>query len=116
MEGDSDELREAVEKQHGGRASFVAAVPVRSECGGALPWVGVVYVYDLDGHPDAKRAYAWSYAGHGPLGLKHFVAVLHTGLVQSPSDAVRAGLAAERESLPKRNRRRHSPHRHRGKD
>lgn len=55
------ELKHAVESQHGGTATFVQAVPVHETHDGETVWDGVVHVFDLAGHPTAKRAYAWSY-------------------------------------------------------
>lgn len=55
---------------------------------------GAVCVFDLVGHPTAKRAYAWSHeAGEG--GKRRFVVVLHAGPVDSPVAAVRAPIVAE---------------------
>lgn len=88
----SDHLR-AVETQHGGKAAFVQSVPVHEEHDGQPVWDGTVHVFDLAGHPVAKRAYAWSY--ERPDGKRRFVAVLHFGPIKSPRDAVRAAIVAE---------------------
>ena len=47
----------------------------------------------LTGHPDAKRAYAWSY--ERPHGKRRFFAVLHVGGITGPREAVRAAIVAE---------------------
>lgn len=90
-------LRDAVENQHGGRATFVQAVPVREEFQGAPIWEGVVHVFDLDGHSGATRVYAWSHAIDGGL-RRRFYAVLHAGPVKSPVDAVRAAIVADHKT------------------
>jgi hypothetical protein len=90
-----DELREAIESQHGGKATFVQAVPVREQFQGQTAWDGVVHVFHLEGHPDAERAYAWSTLLDEKTGRRRFYAVLHAGPVKSPADAVRAAIVAE---------------------
>ncbi len=54
-----DQLREAVERMHGGTATLAQSVPVRETFDGKTVWEGVVHVFDLSGHPTATRAYAW---------------------------------------------------------
>lgn len=89
-----DQLKQAVESQHGGTATFVQSVPVHEEHGGQVVWDGAVHVFDLRGHPDGHfRAYAWSY--ERPDGKRRFVAVLHTPKINSPLQAVRAAIVAE---------------------
>jgi hypothetical protein len=90
----TDQLKQAVESQHGGTATFVQAVPVHDEHGGQTVWDGTVTVFDLRSQPDgAFRAYAWSY--ELPDGRRRFIAVLHTALIYSPILAVRAAIVAE---------------------
>lgn len=56
-----DQLKQAVESQHGGTATFVQAVPVHEVHEGQTVWDGVVHVFDLKGSDSgAFRAYAWS--------------------------------------------------------
>ena len=87
------ELKQAVESQHGGRATYVQSVPIKETHGGQTVWDGTVAVFDLADHPKAKRAYAWSYAMED--GRRMFFAVLHIPPVTSPRDAVRAAIVAE---------------------
>ena len=60
MEVGSEELKHAVESQHGGTATLVQSVPVDERHDGKPVWQGVVHVFDPAGHPKAKHAYAWS--------------------------------------------------------
>jgi len=53
-------LKRVIEQQHGGTSSFVKSVRVHQTNGNRADWDGVVYVFDLKGHPKAKRAFAWS--------------------------------------------------------
>jgi hypothetical protein len=92
------QLREAIEFQHGGTATFVEAVPVTETFQGKTVWEGVVHVFDLEGNVQSTRAYAWSSPIEGST-KRRFFAVLHMGGIRSPQDAVRAAIVAEhRES------------------
>jgi hypothetical protein len=93
----SDRLREAVEGQHGGTARFVQSVPIKEAHKGQTVWEGVVHVFDLKGHLKAKRAYAWSSPIEGS-DKRRFIAVLLTGAIKSPRDAVRAAIVAEQRA------------------
>lgn len=57
---------------------------------------GTVHIFDLEGHPKATKACAWS----SPIensDERAFYAVLHLGGIRSPLDAVRAAIVAERK-------------------
>ena len=60
IEVDPDQLMQAIESQHGGRATLVQPVPVREAFDGKPVWEGVVHIFDLEDHPKTTRAYAWS--------------------------------------------------------
>ncbi|MGH7073270.1 MAG: hypothetical protein ACREFD_03615 [Stellaceae bacterium] len=91
-----DQLKEAVEHQHGGTATFAQSVPVKETFDTKTVWEGVVHVFDLAEHPKATRAYAWSY--ELPDGKRRFFAVLHTDKINSPREAVRAAVVAEQRA------------------
>lgn len=88
------ELKLAVERTHGGRATYVQSVPVTETHAGQPVWEGMVGIFDLAGHPEATRAYAWSSHIEGSEN-RRFHAVLHIGGIKSPTDAVRAAIVAE---------------------
>ena len=54
-----------------------------------------MHVFDLEGHPRATRAYAWSHVVGDVGERRRFYAVLHLGGIRSPLDAVRAAIVAE---------------------
>ncbi len=89
-----ENLTRAVETQHSCRASLAQTVPVRETFGGQPVWEGVVHVFDLEDHPKATRAYAWSSPVDGSE-RRRFFAVLQMGAIKSPVDAVRAAIVAE---------------------
>jgi hypothetical protein len=90
----NDTLRETVQAQHGGTATFIQAVKVHEKHGGKTVWDGTVSVFDLRGSSSgAFRAYAWFYELSD--GKPRFFSVLHSPHVLNPSDAVRSAIAAE---------------------
>ena len=91
---ESSDLRRAVEAQHSCRAMLAQTVPVRETFKGQPVWEGVVHVFDLEGHPTATRAYAWSSAIDGSERRRVY-AVLGIGAIKTPLDAVRAAIVAE---------------------
>lgn len=92
----TDQVKRAVEVQHGGTATLVQSVPVTETFDGKVVWECVVHVFDLAGHPVANRAYAWSSLFED--GKRRFFAVLRIYPIKSPLDAVRAAIAAERQA------------------
>ena len=90
----ADELKLAIESQHGGTATLIQAVPVKETFEGQTVWEGIVHVFDLSGHPKATRAYAWSSPIEGS-SKRRFFAVLHIPPIETPLDAVRAAIVAE---------------------
>jgi hypothetical protein len=83
----SRQLKEAIEAQHGGTATLAQSVPVLETFEDQPVWEGIVHVFELEGHPIATRAYAWSSPIEGS-DKRRFFAVLHMGPVKSPQDAV----------------------------
>ncbi len=98
MKFDHAQLRGAIESQHGGTATHVQSVPVKETFVGQTVWEGIVHVFDLEGHPKATRAYAWSSPIEGS-DKRRFFSVLHIGAIKSPQDAVRAAIVAEQRML-----------------
>jgi hypothetical protein len=89
-----DQLKKAVEQQHGCTATVFQSVPIKETFSGKTVWEGIVYVFSLTRHPTAKRAYAWSSPIEGSDKRRLF-AVLHLPPVTSPVEAVRAATVAE---------------------
>ncbi len=93
-EVEADQLREAVENMHGGRATLVQSVPVKETFMGGIVWEGVVHVFQLAGNLKANLAYAWSSTIEGST-KRRFFAVLRIPPITSPVEAVRASIVAE---------------------
>jgi hypothetical protein len=96
-EAEAVQLRQAVESQHGGKATLAQSVPVKETFERKTVWEGVVHVFDLAGNLKATRAYAWSSPIEGST-KRRFFAVLAIGAIKSPKDAVRAAIVAERRA------------------
>ena len=80
---------------HNCGATWRESVPVHEVFRGETVWQGKVEVFDLNGHPKAKRAYGWSHPeGDGNKG-ERFVAVLEIPPVDSALTAVRVSLVKE---------------------
>ena len=62
---------------------------------GKVVWDGQVEVFDLEGHPKAKRCYAWSHQEGDKETERRYVAVLGLPPVNSPLDAVRAAIVSQ---------------------
>ena len=87
-------IKDAVEAMHGCKAVHVSSAPTREMFGEKVVWEGVVEIFDLTGHPKAKRCYAWSY----PDGKEmRFVGVLEIPPVKDPLTAVRASIMAAKK-------------------
>jgi hypothetical protein len=88
-------LQLAVEHLHKCSARHVATSPVHEVFRGETVWEGDVEVFDLTGHPKAKRCYAWSHVDGADDSDERFVAVLEIPPVESPVTAVRLQIVAD---------------------
>jgi len=95
-------IKRAVEQAAGCKAIHADTEAVVEVFRGQVMWEGMVEIFDLHGHPKAKRAYGWG-TGEGK-GAK-YTAVLEIPPVTSSNTAVRAAIAAqERDDKVTRNR------------
>ncbi len=94
MDIDPSELKNAVERMHHCSARLIQSVPIRKWFEHETVWESAVHIFDLEGHPTASRAYAWSSSIEGS-DKRRFFAVLHQPPITSPVDAVRAAIVAE---------------------
>ena len=90
-----NQLKSAVERLLNCKAHTTHSVPILETFEGKTMWEGVVHVFDLTGHPNATRAYAWSSPIKGSTETR-FCAALHRPPVTSPLKAVQAALVLER--------------------
>lgn len=92
-----EQLKRAIESLYDCTATPSQVVPVCEKFREKTVWDGIVHVFDLEGHPSATRAYAWSSPIEGS-DKRRFFAVLHLGGIRSPLDAVRAAIVAEHKA------------------
>jgi len=86
------ELQDAIRAMHGCESRYVESVPVREVFNKLVAWEGVVEVFELQGHPKAKRCYAWSFEEGTQT---RSIAVLEIPPVDSPQTAVKVAIAAK---------------------
>ncbi len=91
------QLKETLEKLHNCIASFIEDVVVVEKFGNKTVWSGTVSVYEIKGHPQATKAYAWSSPIEGSTKRRYY-AVLHIPPVDSPEKAVRAAIVQDSRS------------------
>jgi hypothetical protein len=94
-----EELRNVIRRLHGAEASHIESVNVKEEYQGKTVWDGTVEVFDLEGHPDASRVYAWAHDTDDPANPRHHITVLHIHPIKSARDAVRAAIVQEFRNL-----------------
>jgi hypothetical protein len=88
-----DLLTQVIESQHGAKGVFHQSVRVAKWSGHSSSWDGMVHVFNITGHPTARRAYAWSSPIAGSQSSRYF-AVLQGGRIKTPHDAAKAAAAA----------------------
>ena len=90
-----DRLQVAIQELHKCGAVHRQTVPVHEVFRGKTVWQGEVEVFDLNGHPKAKRCYAWSHLDGPNDERTRFVAVLEIPPVVSPETAVRVQIVTD---------------------
>ena len=85
-------LKDAIRATHGCESLHATSEQVYETFDGRIAWQGTVEVFDLIGHPKAKRAYAWLYCEGDEQ--KTF-AVLGIPPVDSPQNAVKVAIASK---------------------
>ncbi|MCX6898592.1 MAG: hypothetical protein NT105_07815 [Verrucomicrobia bacterium] len=90
-----EDIRAVIGKLHECGSTWVESVPVHEVFRGQTAWKGVVEVFDLIGHPKAKRCYAWSHLDGERDERRNYVTVLEIPPVESPQTAVKVAIAGE---------------------
>lgn len=80
---------------HNCSATWRESVPVQEVFKGKTLWKGNVEVFDLAGHPKAKRAYGWSHPEGKDNQGERFVTVLEIPPVDSPQTAVKIAIYSD---------------------
>jgi hypothetical protein len=90
-----DGIKRAIEHLHKCSATWRETVPVHEVFRGQTVWQGKVEVFDLTGHPKAKRGYGWSHRDGQDDAGERFVTVLEIPPVESALTAVRVSIVAD---------------------
>ena len=83
-----ERLKQVIFHLHKAEATWVASVPVQEVFQGKTLWKGDVEVFDLAGHPKAKRCYGWTYGEP-----EEFITILELPPVTDAHSAVKVGVA-----------------------
>jgi hypothetical protein len=92
-----ENLARAVEAMHGCKCVHLSSGLVREEMGGELVWQGRVETFALQGHPTAKRAFAWRC--NDADGEMRYIVVLNVPPIASPREAVQAAIASGKKAV-----------------
>jgi len=87
-----DKLKEAIEKMHHCKARHAVSDMIVEFFRGEVAWEGVVETFEIEGHPKAKRCYAWS---SRESGEPKYTTVLEIPPVNSPESAVQVAIASK---------------------
>jgi hypothetical protein len=79
---------------HNCGATWVKSVPVHEVFKGKTVWNGDVEVYDLNGHPKAKRCYGWTFGEP-----EEFITILELPPVTDAQSAVKVGVSYQIKKL-----------------
>ncbi len=77
-----EELRDVIRHLHRVESKHIERVPVKETSREQAVWEGVVDVFELIGHPSAKRLYAWSHETDDPKQPLRHVTPLHSHPIQ----------------------------------
>ncbi|HEV2387992.1 MAG TPA: hypothetical protein VGS20_12140 [Candidatus Acidoferrales bacterium] len=94
-----EELRDVIRRLHGVESRHIESVSVKEAFQGKTVWEGIVYVFELVGHPKASRVYAWTHETDDQKQARRHVTVLHVAPITSAALAVRAAIMQEFRSL-----------------
>jgi hypothetical protein len=90
-----DRLQVTIRQLHNCGAVWRESVPVTEIFQGKTLWQGEVEVFDLTGHPKAKRCYGWSHPENANGTGERFVTVLEIPPVYSAQTAVKISIVSD---------------------
>ena len=88
-----ERLQMVISQLHDADSRHLESVHVLETFQGETAWEGDVEVFELVGHPKAKRCYGWSYGEP-----EQFITILELPPVDSPESAVKVGVAYQAKS------------------
>ncbi len=94
---DIEDTKQAVERLHNCKASYIEEVAVVEKFGLQTVWNGIVHIFKIEGNPKADKCYAWSSPIEGSTKRRYY-AVLKIPPIDSPERAVRASVVADKKN------------------
>jgi hypothetical protein len=85
-------LQDGIRRLHKCESEHAESLPVTLDVGGKIVWQGLVELFTLNGHPKAKRCYAWMHPPGRPVKC---VAVLERPPIDSARKAVYSTIVKE---------------------
>ena len=85
-------LQDGIKAQHGCESKHSHAAMVHEEMDGETVWKGEVEVFDLSGHPEATKAFAWAFRNDD--GEIKGIAIINKPPTGSLREAVQAAIAS----------------------
>lgn len=92
-------LQMVIRELHGCGSTHVETVPVHEVFKGQTVWQGDVEIFELKGHPKAKRCYAWSHIDGPNDEGERAVTVLEIPPVDSATNAVRVQIVKDAREI-----------------
>jgi hypothetical protein len=92
-------IQSAIESAHKCDATYLESKRVTGEVQGHVARGGLVDIFEVSGHPKAKRCYGWRYREGNKIRT---VTVLEIPPVDSPETAVKAAIRAAAHKKPLR--------------
>ena len=90
-----ERLKQVIFHLHKAKPTWVKSVPVHEVFQGRTILKGDIEVFDLEGHPKAKRCYGWSHPD-GPTDTdEKFITVLELPPVKDAKTAVQVAIVSE---------------------
>ncbi len=93
MSNELEHLKAGVEAEHDCSAKWINSMPVAAKASGKLVWDGTVHIFELAGHPQCERCYAWFDNEFGPLESRKVSSQLKVEGINSAADAVTASMS-----------------------
>ncbi len=90
-----DDLTATIGRKYGCEAHLEGFVPVAVTQLGGIAWEGDVGIFLLNGHPEAKRCFAWGVPDDDEAASRDITTVLELPPVVSAETAVKAFLASK---------------------
>jgi hypothetical protein len=97
-DSDIEDTKQAIERLHNCKASFIEDAAIVEKFGSEIVWSGIIHVFKIEGNPKTDTCYAWSSPIEGSTKRRYY-AVLKIPPVDSPEKAVRASIIQDQKTV-----------------